>query len=96
MHALALILSAADPTAPTTPDGSALGRAAALTLIVALIGVVAVFGLWLWMVLDRNRRERTEADQRRLGKTEHEDAWAEAGRRAEGETVDLNPDELGY
>ncbi len=83
---LTLAQAAADPT-----PQEAYRRASALTLMLAILGVVMVTTLLMIVVIRRGRR-RQEALPK-PAPTEHVDAWAESGRRFDSSITEIDPDD---
>ncbi len=79
-------------TQPASPDAAV--DLAWLTMGFIALTIVVIVAFVVFLSLRRGSRLRREAD--RTTPTEKGvDAWEEAGKRAEPETVDLDPDELG-
>ncbi|QYU69671.1 SDR family oxidoreductase [Leptolyngbya sp. 15MV] len=68
-----------------------LGRAMGLWTGLVLLGALAVLVLWAMLRAQRRGLGRSER-KRRVRRPAIASAWEEAGRRAEGVTVDLEPD----
>jgi len=79
-------------TSPSNPiDPEAYRQVSALTLMLALLGVVLITVLALIVVIRRSQRRK--AEQPKPGPTKHVDAWAESGKRFDSSIVEINPED---
>ena len=87
-----LVSTALASTPPTPQARRAVGQLSSMLLIVALIGVVLIFGFLLIML---RRRSRAHSVQLRRKHADPGNAWAEAGARVPLEEDDSIPREPG-
>ena len=79
-------------TSPSNPiDPEAYRQVSALTLMLALLGVLIITALAMIVVIRRSQRRK--AQQPKPSLTKHVDAWAESGKRFDTSIVEINPDD---